>query len=349
MPFTSSCLSTGALSFFFRQLGSLVGSGVPLVRAWQLLAGEMTGWRRRRLQLAALQMEQGISPSLAMTRSQVFPALACRIIRAGEQTGNLEVLCTILADFYEEAGKERRLLVQALAYPCFLLVCLLCVVAGTLIFIVPVFTDMMVQMAVPLPQGTQYLLAVLHGLQVWGPYGLLFFLAASVFLAKAWQHDAWRLSLERQAVRLPGVRAWFLVWTWQRFSRILSVQLASGMPLLDCLPEAAAVVPSLLFRQYVQQARLFLERGQSFSQAVRVSRFSTAYVETMLSVAEMTGKYDEALSTIAVYYGDCLQQWAARLQRWLGPAVLLLTGVLMGTLLICLLLPLLDMASSAAM
>ncbi len=108
------------LAFFFRQLATLIGSGIPLVQAWQLLMADMPGRYRRPLHLAALQMEQGVCPSQAMDQCRAFPELACRLIRAGEQTGNLEGLCRVLADFYETKGKERRLLVQALAYPAFL-------------------------------------------------------------------------------------------------------------------------------------------------------------------------------------------------------------------------------------
>lgn len=146
-------LSAAMLALFFCQLAVLVGSGIPLVQAWQLLLSDMPGACRPSLHLAALQMEQGVCPSQAMRQSQAFPDLSCRIIRAGEQTGNLEGLCQVLADFYERKGRERRLLVQAVAYPAFLLICLAALTAGACLFIIPVFTDMMVQMAVPLPKG----------------------------------------------------------------------------------------------------------------------------------------------------------------------------------------------------
>lgn len=338
-------LSAARLAFFFRQLSVLIGSGIPLVQAWRLLMTDMPGRCRQPLHLAALQMEQGVCPSQAMWQSRAFPDLACRIIRAGEQTGNLEGLCQVLADFYEAKGKERRLLVQAVAYPAFLLVCLMALTAGTCLFIIPVFTDMMAQMAVPLPAGTQYVLTLFDGLRQYGLYGLAGLCCALAALRWAWQREAWRIRLERQAFCLPGITSWLLIWAWQRFSQILAVQLAGGIPLLDSLPEAAAVVPSRLFRQYVWQARLLLERGCTFSQAVHAGRFGTPYVETMLAVGEMTGTYDEALAAVAAYYGSRLQQLAGRIQRWLGPVVLLLTGALMGVLILCFLLPLLDMAS----
>ena len=324
----------------------LIRSGIPLVQAWQLLMADMPGRYRRPLHLAALQMEQGVCPSQAMDQCRAFPELACRLIRAGEQTGNLEGLCRVLADFYETKGKERRLLVQALAYPAFLLVCLILLTAGACLFIIPVFTDMMDQMAVPLPKGTQYLLAAMGALRHYGIYGLAGLTVGLLVLRWAWQQAEWRLELERQFFRLPWLQTWVLVWAWQRFSQILAVQLAGGIPLLDSLPEAAAVVPSRLFRQYILQARLLLERGCAFSQAVHAGRFGTPYVETMLAVGEMTGRYDEALASISRYYGSRLQQLAGRLQRWLGPVVLLLTGALMCFLILCFLLPLLDMASS---
>ena len=186
------------LAFFFRQLATLVGSGIPLVQAWQLLMADMPGRYRRPLHLAALQMEQGVCPSQAMDQCRAFPELACRLIRAGEQTGNLEGLCRVLADFYETKGKERRLLVQALAYPAFLLVCLILLTAGACLFIIPVFTDMMDQMAVPLPKGTQYLLAAMGALRHYGIYGLAGLTVGLLVLRWAWQQAEWRLELERQ-------------------------------------------------------------------------------------------------------------------------------------------------------
>lgn len=66
-------LSAAMLALFFRQLAVLVGSGIPLVQAWQLLLSDMPGACRPSLHLAALQMEQGVCPSQAMRQSQAFP------------------------------------------------------------------------------------------------------------------------------------------------------------------------------------------------------------------------------------------------------------------------------------
>ena len=335
-----------SLAFFFRQLGMLLTSGVPLVQAWKLLTSDMKKKRRQALHTAALHMEQGIRPSLAMSRCQAFPTLACRLIEAGEQTGNLDTICQVLADFYTRAEKDRRVFFEALAYPVFLLACLLLLMTGAVFFIIPVFVDMMAQMDVAVPKGTQYLLSVCGWLRRHGIYIPLGISLTSFFLGRAWLDDTYRLAMERAVLRIPGIQSLFLAWAWQRFSRILAVQLSAGIPLLECLSGAGAVVPSLSFQNYVRRLRFRLERGQTFSRAVHDSPYGTAYIETMLTVGEMTGKYDDALTAIALYYDSRLRRWAAGMQRWLGPFVLILVGVFMGFLLFSLLLPLLDMASS---
>ena len=215
-----------SLAFFFRQLGMLLTSGVPLVQAWKLLTSDMKKKRRQALHTAALHMEQGIRPSLAMRRCQAFPTLACRLIEAGEQTGNLDTICQVLADFYTRAEKDRRVLFGALAYPAFLLACLLLLMTGAVFFIIPVFVDMMAQMNVAVPKGTQYLLSVCGWLRRHGIYIPLGISLMSFFLVRAWRDDTYRLAMEKAVLRVPGVQSLFLAWAWQRFSRILAVQLS---------------------------------------------------------------------------------------------------------------------------
>lgn len=125
----------------------------------------------------------------------------------------------------------------------------------------------------------------------------------------------------------------------------MAVQIKSGIPLLQTLDDAAAVVPLLWFEQCLRQLRYRLENGISVSLAVQQGQFGTTYVETMLRVGETTGRYDEALEAIAVYYGRRLEALAEGIQRIIGPVLLLGMGIVIALLMLCLLLPLFDMAA----
>ena len=66
----------------------------------------------------------------------------------------------------------------------------------------------------------------------------------------------------------------------------------------------------------------------------------------MLVVGETTGNYEGALATIADYYGWQLEQHLQRLEKFLGPAVLIGVGIIIGFVVLCLVLPLLDLTTA---
>lgn len=342
--------SSAELSFIFYQLGTMIQAGIPLIQAWRLLFHDMGDVKKyRRIEGAAKLMEGGLSPSEAMGRTGLFPALACHVIRAGEHSGAMETMLRLLGDYYEKNARQRRKFIQAISYPIFLLACsgLLCI--GSVVFILPVFEEMFQQMAVPLPRATQLILSAVQWLQ---QYGLLLAAAAvgsTAALGLALRNQDVCVRLEQYILRISWIRKICITVCWEKFSRILAVQIGSGIPILQALDDSAAAVPSLWFRNQVRQTRRRLEKGVSFSRAVKLGRFGTLYIETMLTVGEATGRYEDALQHIASYYEWQIAGEMAKIQRFLGPVVLLLVGICTGSVIVCLLLPVLDMATGIVM
>lgn len=343
----SSPLSYTTLAFFFRQLSTMIHAGIPLVEAWRLLQQDIRPLKKRlRMERAALAMERGTSPALAMEQTSLFPIFACQMVRAGEQGGQMEEILLLLSEYYEYAQKQRQLLRSSLAYPFFLVFCTISLCIGAVWFILPVFETMFVQMALPLPYPTQWLLKAAGVVRSysWG-LGVLFVLALLGIPALR-AHPAWGLAIEETFLQIHWIRSWCLMLCWQRCSRVLAIQLGSGIPLLQALQDVGKMMPSMWFRQCLKKTQYRLENGTALSLAVQQGGFGTPYVETMLQVGEMTGRYEESLQSIAVYYRWRLERCAAMIQQCIGPAVLLLAGLCIGTLVICLLLPLFDMAST---
>lgn len=334
------------LAFFFRQLQTMTQAGLPLVQSLKLLGLDLPLVRQQQaLQQAIRFMEKGRSLSEVLLQTRLFPGLACQSIRAGEQSGALDVVFGILSAYYQQAHEQRKQVIQALAYPCFLIGCTCCLCVGVVFGIVPVFSDLFVQLGLPLPQGIRQLMAVVHWLQRYaGELGAALVIGC-IGCGYLWRQADWRLRLSRYFLRIPWVRSFSLMICWQRCSQLLAIQLASGLPLLPALQDAAAAAPWQWFRKELSGVMQALGQGTSFSQAVLRQRISTPYVETMLVMGEQTGKYEEVLQAIHEYYQWRLTQGAKTLQQWLGPVVLLLVGAGIGFLLISLMIPLLDVAS----
>lgn len=334
------------LSFLFYQLGIMTQAGIPFVQACRLLLHDVTQKKQRRaMKKAVVHMEKGMAVSEALAQTGLFPALACRIISAGERAGNLEQMLCLLGQYYEQVCSQRRLLADALMYPLFLIVCTTGMFIAVLTFILPVFEAMFAQMDMPLPPLTAQVLAVAHGLQSYGAVLAAAAVLAVLGAAALLRRPAVRLYLEERLFGISAVRRLCVAVCWQQFSQIMAVQIRCGIPLLTALGDGAAVVSVAWFRRAAAQAARHLENGCSFSQAVQRGSFGTAYIETMLLVGETTGRYEDALQAISDYYHWRIQSWLALAQRLLGPVLLLAAGAAIGMLVIALLLPLLDMAA----
>lgn len=341
--------SCQTLAFLFHQMASLTEAGIPLIDAWKLLLRDIHQQKQKQtLYWAVHQMDKGMAPSQAMERTGLFPSLACTIVVAGEHAGNLDAMFSLLGDYYEATGKQKRLIIEALSYPVFLLACTIMLVLGAVFFILPVFEDMFQQMNVSLPSATKCLLDAFRWLRTHGLIVLLTGLFTGGGLYWSWQHTDISEVWEQQLLSCKKIRDIYVMWCWQRFGHILSVQIASGIPLLQAIQDARQVVPVRSFRSSMFRVIRAVENGIPLSKAIHGSRWSTVFIETMLIVGETTGKYDEALLTISNYYGWRLERHMARLQQFLGPMVLLVVGLLMGIIILCLILPLMDMAASIA-
>ena len=297
------------------------------------------------MKLAVDYMEKGMAVSEALGQTGLFPSLVCRIVSAGERAGNLEQMLYLLGQYYEQADKQRRFLMDALSYPLFLLLCTTAMTVGIVAFILPVFEAMFNQMQMPLPAMTAYMLAGAHILQFYGAALAAGAVAGIASLLLLLRRPGVRRYAEDKLFSLSALRRLCVIFCWQRFSQILAVQIRCGIPLLDALDDGAAVVPVDWFRRAVNQAARRLENGSSFSQAVRLGQFGTPYIETMLLVGETTGRYEDALQAVSEYYQWRIQSRLSVVQRLAGPLMLLGVGAVIGTLVISCMLPLLDMAA----
>ena len=343
----SRYLSPEKLSFFFDQSARLTAAGIPFVKAWKLLAHDI----KKREQQASLRaciakMEGGERAAAAMEESGLFPRLACALVRAGEHSGRLDEMLRLSGDYYETAREQRAQVRRILIYPAFLFICIHLVFFGAVFFILPVFAELFAEMGTPLPAGTRMLLATGNFLCAYGPLLLGIFAATGVSIYCALQRRRYREEVEKLLCRVVRIRALCAIWSWQRFSLVMSVQMAGGIPILSAIRDSMSVIPLTTFQNHIARTARCLENGMSFSEAVRTGRFGTSYVETMLRVGETTGEYDTALRTISAYYGQQLREAAAMAQKITEPLMLVFVGIVTGALVLGLLLPLLDMVTA---
>ena len=344
---SSPVLTDKECAFLFGQTGLLLKAGIPLTEAWHLISRRLKNRRKRQaVEGCITAMESGKRAAESMQDSGAFPQTACSLVQAGEHSGHMEDMTELLASYYERLCDERSQLRNMMIYPTFLFVCINILFFGALVFVIPVFSDLFAETGVPLPQSTRMLLAAGNFLCRYGLFLIGAAVMTGILIYKLLQRRRYREKIEELLWRIGRIRIFFLIWSWQRFSMILAVQLAGGIPIISALGDALSAVPSEVFKGHIVRTIRCLENGMSFSTAVKSGRFGTSYVETMLRVGESTGEYDRVLRTVSAYYGKRLRETSTAIRKAAEPLMLVFTGIVTGFLVTALLLPLLDMITA---
>src|SRR5829696_1119788 len=222
------------LVVFSRQLATMIDSGLSILRALAILA-EQTESKAMAKVVAAMKVdiEQGLSFSQAVSRHpKIFPPLYVAMVRAGETGGVLDEVMTRLASTLEKQLELRAKIKSAMTYPIVVFAIVVLIVAGMLLFVVPMFEGMYKDMGGTLPLPTRVLIG-LSGIltKIWWLLAIL--IAGGVFAFRRWlATPAGRLRWDRFKLRVPIFGSLLQKTALARFSRTLAALIRSGVPIM---------------------------------------------------------------------------------------------------------------------
>ncbi len=328
---------------FFSQLSDLLRSGVPLLRALELLERRSS---QPALQQVVRELRQQVAEGAhladALARhGRVFSELAVSIVRAGEEGGFLEDVLKRIAVFSRKQQQLKSQVIGALAYPVFLMTMGTIIVTSMLVFFVPKFAPIFERISArgELPWPTTALLAFSGMLHDYGII-LLALLAAAVFFA--WSYfatPAGRLRLDGWRLSVRGVGPIIQSLAIARFCRILGTLLTNGVPVLRSLRIAKDAAGNRVLSQAIAAAAESIAAGKSLTQPLAACGHFPEEVVEMIAVGAEANNLEQVLIEIA----DTLESEAQRrldlYVRLLEPVMLLIIAVLILFVVMALLLP----------
>lgn len=337
------------LALFYTQLADLLRSGVPLLRALELLQRQ-TSHRvlRGLIQQVRDEVADGRPLAEALRRHQrVFGPLAVSMVRAGEEGGFLEEVLKRIAAFLEHQQELKSRTLGAMIYPVFLLVIGTAIVVGMLVFFVPKFAPIFerFEQQGELPWATQALMSASGFFQqYWVP--CLLVLAGVAWAVVHWASTpTGREQLDRLRLRVPLLGRIVRLLAVARFCRILGTLLRSGVPVLRALAIAQDAAGNSVLRQAVQEAAEQVQQGRSLAGPLGASGQFPEDVIEMIAVGEEANNLEQVLIDIA----ETIERRTARLLdalvRLLEPLLLIFMAGMVLFVVIALLGPILQSSS----
>ena len=292
------------LILFARQMFTLTRSGIPLVRAF---LGLQETARNPRLKTALgelvgdLQAGRTLSGALS-AHPTVFGTLFPRIVRVGEEVGNLEESFRQLYQYLERDKEIRKRITTALRYPGFVLFAIILALFVFNIIVIPAFSGLFAKFGADLPPITRFLMATSDFARDYGAALLLAAGLAGYAFTLFIRSGAGRLWWDQVKLGLPLSGSIIHRASMARFARAFAMGSRSGLTVVHNLNVVADAVDNTFMAQHIATLRDGIERGESLTHAARQSDLFTPIVLQMMSVGEETGALDEVMTEVADFY-----------------------------------------------
>lgn len=334
------------LPTFTRQLAALLGSGMPVVYSLQTLEEATINQAFRSVIIGVRQqIEGGAMLSEAFhTYPDVFDELYIAMFSAGEQGGMLSETAARIAQYLEASARLRRKVKSALMYPTIVLCLAGVITTGLIIWIVPVFASIYTEMGAKLPTPTQLLVdfsQILRSYAIW-VFGGLTILGIVFSKWKKTEHG--EFVWDKIKISFPVLGELNRKVAFARFSQTFAQLTRSGVPILRALEIVSYATGSKVLGKVILDAIPAVERGETLSSALDRSKVYPRLLINMLTAGEKTGKVDEMLQKIAEFYDDEVETMLAGLTSLLEPLLIVVLGVIIGTIVVCMFLPIFRMA-----
>ncbi|MCY7319250.1 MAG: type II secretion system F family protein [Ramlibacter sp.] len=322
------------------ELSIMLRAGLPLAYALRLLLemGHKPALRTL-LQEVLDDVKGGAALSRALARHDAyFSEFYVSMVRAGEAGGQLAVVLERLVAHMERIAAMRENVVAASTYPLILLGVSVISVIGMIGFVVPQFEKLFVDLGDAIPFATRVVLMLSHVFRDWGLLiGLLVVIAG--WAGRRWARTpAGHARLQTRMLRLPLVGKLLLDFQLTVFARTMGTLVSGGVSLLSALDIAISTVTSPPVRQALTGMAPSIKGGGRLAQTLAETRQFEPLAVNLVRVGEETGKLGPMLLEVAQLLDRRVETGVRRLLTLLEPALILLLGGLIATIIVSILL-----------
>ena len=333
------------LVLFTQKLYNLINSRVELLSALRLLEKNCDN-RAEKILLAEIirDIKEGVPFSTCLAKyPKYFPRLYVNIVHTGESTGKLKDALMQLLDYLRRLQDLKLKVKQALAYPIFMSLVGVGTIFIMLTFVLPRLAAMFDDFQAQLPLPTLILLKVSGFLQSywWIIIILIVFVVSAFKISRPGKESI----LNRLKYYIPLVKDIVYKQSVANFSRSLSLLLQSGVNLLSALIDAAPVIGNPVYIAQLDQVRKDISEGIPFSDALGKFKIFPDFFVQMVRVGEEGGRLDSVLADIAESYEKEIESDLKTLSSLIEPAIILVLGLVIGSMVIAMLLPIFNMNS----
>ncbi len=336
------------IAVFTRQMATLIRAGIPLLETLSALTEQAEKEELKRI-LSDIRRRVNEGSSLANVlgdHPKAFTPLYVNMVRAGESSGNLDVVLDRLTGFLDAQIELRSKIIGAMVYPIIMAFVGVGILGVLFAFVIPKVTAIFKNQGQALPWITNLLIG---SSELIGSYWWIIFptLAGIVIAFVRWTRSkTGEIKWDRFVLKIPIVGSLVRMIAISRFSSTLATLLASGVPLLTALDIVKNILGNTRLVEVIEDARVNIREGESIAQPLKRSGEFPPLVTHMIAVGERSGQLEEMLENVAFSYKQQVDIQIDAMTKVLEPIMIVGMGIVVAFIVFAIMLPILQLNQS---
>lgn len=329
-----------------RQLSTMIAAGLPLTDALSLLESQTSSGMQPVIAEVLRDVEGGKPLGESLEKHpKVFSTVYVSLVRAGESAGKLDEMLLRLADNLEKEREFRSKTRGALIYPAIVMVGMIIVTLIMMFFVIPQMTQIYEDFGAELPFSTKLLVAMSKFFISSWYFGIIGFLVGS------WAFRVWRATpvgrrtLDQLIFKIPIYGNLRREITMAEFCRTLGLLVGAGVAIVDGLSIVADTMANVVYSDSIKETAKRVEKGLSVAAVIASYEHFPPILPQMLAVGEETGKVDEVLLKLSVYFETESEHLVKGLTTAIEPLIMVFLGIGVGFLVISIIMPIYNLTS----
>jgi len=336
------------LIMFSRELATLLGAGVTLIKSLEILCRQIESQTLlRAVEQIKKDVEGGYTFQNALKKhDKIFSPFWINLVETGEASGHLPLSLDQVAVYLEENAELKRKIVSALMYPMVLVVVATGAIAVFLIKIIPIFSEIFKGFNVELPVLTQTVINISNIARKY--FFIVIGIAIAIFfvIKKYISTEKGRWQFDQAILKIPVVGQLVQEIATERFASGLGTLIKSGVPILHALEISEKTAGNKVMEKELREVRMAVKEGKGMGQTMQKSNLFSPLVIQMISVGEEIGELGKMLDRVSVFYKERVNTFITRVTTMFEPIILVFMGVVVGVLVVAMFMPIFSLSSA---
>lgn len=331
-----------------RQLSTLIGGGVQILRAVRLLSSEATSiGLGERFKVIGDDLQSGMQVYKALSRhGDIFDSFYISMVHSGEETGKLKESFEYLANYIERNYELVQKTKKALTYPIFVIITFFVVMIVMSLFVLPKLVSLIIEQGQELPWFTAVMIDTSNFVKDYYYLILPGLAGLAYYFIQFGKTPAGKAYYDSVKLKMPLIGGLYNKLYLSRFADNIDTMISSGVPIVQALQITAEVVDNYVYKKMFERVAEKVKQGVSLSRALSEEPTIPNIMVQMSRIGEETGELGYMLKNVATFYKRELERTIESTIALVEPIMIVALGGGVGLLMASVLLPMYNIASS---